>query len=171
MWKRITQLEKKNAAMTLEDKLLQKERRLYNLVKRNAKREGHGFFLSFKHYKELMYKNCDYCGSPPKNVHRRADQKYYGEILYQGLDRKDNRYQYTLGNVIPSCKDCNRTKSDLYTYEEMKILCSSVQNYRASTGPGKQEPLPQPKIAQRLGAQAQLTQMATILQRKIKGQS
>lgn len=43
-----------------------------------------------------------------------------------GLDRKDNSKGYILNNVVPCCWTCNRTRSDLYTYDEMLILAETI---------------------------------------------
>jgi hypothetical protein len=47
-----------------------------------------------------------------------------------GLDRRDNDAGYTLSNVIPCCADCNRTRGDRYSYEEMLELAPSIRQLK-----------------------------------------
>jgi hypothetical protein len=65
--------------------------------------------LSFDDFKELRIKPCHYCGN------------YIGDGGY-GLDRKDSNLGYTLENIVPCCRECNITKMDKLSYEEMLNL-------------------------------------------------
>jgi hypothetical protein len=48
---------------------------------------------------------------------------YCGRIdVPMGCDRMDNSKGHTMSNVVPCCFDCNKTKMDRYTYNEMKMI-------------------------------------------------
>jgi hypothetical protein len=70
----------------------------YNEYLRNAKSRGYIFNLTKEEFKSFWKQPCHYCGSP---------------IEYIGLDRKDNSIGYTVGNIVPCCYICNRSKMDM----------------------------------------------------------
>lgn len=39
-----------------------------------------------------------------------------------GCDRVDNSIGHTMANVVPSCGDCNKSRQDIFTHEEMLDL-------------------------------------------------
>ena len=69
----------------------------YTEYKRHAKERNIKFNISLKDFITLINQSCYYCGKYPAN----------------GLDRIDSSKGYTLDNVVPCCKYCNRAKSDL----------------------------------------------------------
>ena len=82
-----------------------------------------GFTLT---YDELVYiiennKGCNYCGS---NLDYKKHSKEWGKDNSRAhhLDRKDNKLGYTFTNVVTCCWECNRLKSDRFTYEEFMLL-------------------------------------------------
>lgn len=56
--------------------------------------------LTLEQYSAFISLPCHYCG---KSLNETSC----------GLDRLDNRLGYTLGNVVPCCKDCNFQKGSL----------------------------------------------------------
>lgn len=73
----------------------------------------------------LLFQDCDcvYCGLPVTGRSSVDAQKNTGS----GLDRVDPKKGYTLDNVVPSCFLCNRTKSDWFTHEEMKVIGRAIR--------------------------------------------
>ena len=92
---------------------------------RNKKVE---FTLSFDEFKEIINKaKCHYCDEELiYNKHSRN----WGKNLSRAhqLDRKNNLKGYTKENAVPCCWNCNRLKSNIYSYEEFLIL-SPVLKY------------------------------------------
>ena len=84
---------------------------LYSNYKNRAKKINIDFFLSKIEFKELVSKNCFYCNIPAKQVFHR--KFYYGDYIYNGLDRVDNSIGYIKENVVPCCEICNKAKRDL----------------------------------------------------------
>ncbi len=69
----------------------------------NAKSRGLGFLLTDSECRELFASPCFYCGAEKSNKGRKG-------YRYNGIDRLDNLRGYVAGNVVASCKLCNRAK-------------------------------------------------------------
>ena len=79
------------------------------------------------HYIDLKYEdfiniiensNCHYCDKKLEfSKHTRDENSNYTSRAYQ-LDRKNNNLGYIKENIVPCCWNCNRMKSDIYTYED-----------------------------------------------------
>lgn len=85
------------------------------------------FTLDFLEFKELIQRDCIYCGSSPDNLYKGA--RGY-RMPYQGLDRLNNSEGYTLENVVPCCEKCNAIKSDLLTPREMLAAIKAIKKLR-----------------------------------------
>jgi len=88
----------------------------YNLsnYKNTDKRRGFNFDLDLKFLIELCSKPCIYCGDTEKI----------------GADRIDNNKGHTKDNVVPCCFSCNKTRLDLYSFEEMLILGKAIREIK-----------------------------------------
>lgn len=81
--------------------------------KQMDKKRGLIFDLSLKWYEENIHdKPCHYC---------------FDNLTAVGCDRIDNKQGHTKENVVPCCIDCNRTRMDNYSYEEMIILGETIR--------------------------------------------
>jgi len=76
--------------------------------KRRAKRKGQEYNLTEEQFIELTQKDCHYCGAKPNN--KNIKKGCNGDYIYNGLDRVDNDKGYTMDNVVPCCRNCNRAK-------------------------------------------------------------
>ena len=103
--------------------------RLIRIYKRNAKRRGLTFSLTNQEIREIFALNCFYCGTKPSNGN--APRKYYGDFLYNGIDRINNSLGYVLNNVVPCCKRCNYMKNNL-THEDFLIHIKKIYTYGTS---------------------------------------
>lgn len=65
--------------------------------------------ITKEQFAALRAHTCHYCG---QNLPTQGT----------GLDRKDNSRGYTLANVLPCCKDCNRIRSNVFTVQEMEQI-------------------------------------------------
>ena len=84
----------------------------------NARDRGLSMTITLDQYKEIINKPCHYCGMS-------LDGMSGG-----GLDRKKNYDGYTIENVVPCCKYCNKVKSDVLTCEEMEVAMIAVRELR-----------------------------------------
>jgi Family of unknown function (DUF5763) len=72
----------------------------YNAKKTNAIGRNMAFHISFDFFKELISKECIYCGEKREN-----------EI--NGIDRVDSTQGYIESNCVPCCSTCNFMKGEL----------------------------------------------------------
>lgn len=89
----------------------------YTKLKSAAKLRD-GEVISFAAYVKLVSTSrCGYCdGTLPERGY--------------GLDRKDTARGYTEDNVITCCDDCNRTKGDMWTYEEFLKIAEVLKDIK-----------------------------------------
>jgi hypothetical protein len=85
-----------------------------------ARQRGLPVELTLEQYTDLMTGGrCEYCGgAPPGTGH--------------GVDRKDPVLGYTVTNVVVACDPCNRIKSDLFSYEQMREIGNLLRAWRAA---------------------------------------
>ena len=94
-----------------------------------AKAKNRIWLLSFDEAKTLLLSSCKYCGSSPSRLVR-----VYPDIestLVGGIDRVDSSLGYTVENVVPCCKICNRAKSDLTYSDFMSWIALISTNIKA----------------------------------------
>lgn len=91
--------------------------RIMNSYKFHAKERNLKWNLSRDQFKELILKDCYYCGAKPTNkscAYSKADPKYSaGFLLTNGVDRINSQLDYEISNVCTCCRICNRAKSDM----------------------------------------------------------
>lgn len=101
--------------------------RIFRQYKTNAKRRGRSFNLTIEEFKNLIDKDCVYCGTPPSSVMKQHGS--HGEYIYNGIDRKDSAKNYDVYNCQTCCKICNRAKSDL-SMDEWLTWLGSIRNFK-----------------------------------------
>jgi len=87
-----------------EDSLI---KALYNSYASNAKKRNYDFQILFENFKELIFKECYYCGDIESNEYKRN----YRSIKYNGIDRLDNTKSYYPENIVTCCGTCNFMKN------------------------------------------------------------
>lgn len=108
---------------------------LYNSYKTRAKSRGYSFNISFKKFKYLTKENCFYCGSVPSQVKKQNNKNMSIEgvlnstYIYNGLDRINNSFGYSLRNCVPCCKICNMAKYNI-TQEEFFNWINALTVFR-----------------------------------------
>jgi len=93
---------------------------IYNELVKNIRNLN--FDLSFEEFlKFTNIKNCYYCNDTIIfNKHSKDKGKSLSRA-YQ-LDRKDNNKGYIFDNLVVCCWECNRLKSNKFTFEEFNLL-------------------------------------------------
>jgi hypothetical protein len=77
----------------------------------NAKSRNIPFELTMEQVRTLTKESCFYCRCEPMSVSHRENTN--GDYIYNGIDRLDNEFGYTIDNVVPCCKNCNLAKNDM----------------------------------------------------------
>lgn len=83
--------------------------------KRHAQDRGFEWKLTREQVAWIISKDCHYCGSPPANT--KTTKNTLTPLKYSGLDRADNTKGYSVENVVPCCRICNRAKQTLTVAE------------------------------------------------------
>lgn len=105
----------------------------YNTYKDNAETRNLPFELTFSQFKEIINKDCYYCGEPPSERNHLNHYKNFNDlILVNGIDRIDSQKGYTLDNCVPCCSMCNRMKNN-YSIDQFKNKIAQIYKYLISS--------------------------------------
>ena len=99
---------------------------IFNELKKH-KKKGPTVKITFDEFLDLIKtKKCHYCGD---DLNYEEYSRVWGKTNSRAhqLDRKNNNIGYLKDNLVTCCWDCNRLKSDKYTYEEF-IQFSPILN-------------------------------------------
>lgn len=105
---------------------------IYNELQQHRKKQTL-FDLTFEEFLEIIKnKTCHYCG---EELVYEEYSRFWGKTNSRAhqLDRKDNELGYTKNNLVTCCWECNRLKSNRFTYEEFLQLSPAlkkIQNER-----------------------------------------
>lgn len=69
------------------------------------------FFLTREECQKLFKGNCFYCGIKPSRTVTHG--KCVLSFTYNGIDRVDNKAEYSTKNCVSCCTTCNKAKNDL----------------------------------------------------------
>lgn len=97
----------------------------FNIAKWRAKKRGLDWQISLELYADLVSEDCFYCTG------------YLGCFYGTALDRMDNLKGYVEENVVPCCWECNRVKSDVLSFNEMRVAMAAVLELRKRSPRGK----------------------------------
>jgi|APGre2960657373_1045057.scaffolds.fasta_scaffold51871_3 hypothetical protein len=107
-------------------------RYIYNELKLH-KKNGKKVVLTFDEFLDIIkLKECHYCG---KELFYEEHSRVWGKTNSRAhqLDRKNNDLGYSKDNVVTCCWECNRLKSDRFTYEEfiqLTPVLKKIENER-----------------------------------------
>lgn len=91
---------------------------IYECGKR--KKNHFAWKLTLEQFRSLCKKECTYC-----------DGKLGRVEWGKGLDRKNNKGDYTIENVLPCCRTCNRIRGDDVTVGEARSMIRHLLELRA----------------------------------------
>jgi len=100
---------------------------LYGEYRRSASKFSRVFDLLEGDFSRMVHSPCAYCGVPPLTG-RASTTPSRKKVPLNGLDRVDSKLGYTLSNVVPCCKHCNKAKLDR-TREEFIMHCKMVVDH------------------------------------------
>ena len=107
---------------------MQKEsgfKRLYSKLKVKCKERNIFLDLPYDTFKELIVKDCHYCGVAATATNNEPCLKGF---KFNGLDRVDSKKGYYISNIVPSCPTCNSMKSSLTSEEFYNHIKRIVAN-------------------------------------------
>ena len=105
----------------------------YNNYRTGAISRNLEWKLSLEEFKDIVSKNCCYCGQKP--IEKQSLIRYNktnSPILVNGIDRIDSSKGYSKENCVPCCFSCNRMKSNLY-YKDFLHHIRKIYRYSSST--------------------------------------
>lgn len=82
---------------------------VWHLYRLRAKKQGLSFDLTQERFRDIITRDCHYCGSPPQSVEK-PNTSYGQDFLHNGIDRQDSARGYIEGNCVPCCGTCNYMK-------------------------------------------------------------
>ena len=98
--------------------------------KHSAKKRSIPFMLKEDVFREFLFGNCAYCGSPPSQTWKDRHREE-GDVIHNGVDRIDNTKGYTPENCVSCCKTCNQAKGTM-SVDEFSSWLDRVCSQRAS---------------------------------------
>lgn len=100
---------------------------LYNNYKRGAIKRGFDFELNINEFEKIIHSNCYYCGIEPKQILNKKGMRE--QLIYNGIDRINNDFGYTINNSVPCCKFCNFAKKgfNINEFKEWLIIIKSIK--------------------------------------------
>lgn len=75
------------------------------------------FTITLEQYELLRSSDCVYCGLSHSSTRI-------------SMDRIDNTKGYVIENILPSCIECNRVRSDKYSVDQMKLIGKVLSRLR-----------------------------------------
>lgn len=95
---------------------------IYRDIKQTTRVKNRGDLISkedFIFWYEREEKKCIYCDKPQGK-----------DEIRLSIERKDNSKGYIEGNLALACMDCNQVKSDILTFDEMRVVGEIVMKKR-----------------------------------------
>ena len=85
---------------------------LYKRYKDGSIVRNYNFDISYNEFKKIISKNCYYCGVIPNKefLNRNKNILPDNKIIYNGIDRVNNKLGYNINNIVPCCEICNKMK-------------------------------------------------------------
>jgi hypothetical protein len=95
-----------------------------------AKKRNLDFSLTHQECENIFSQNCYYCDSPPNCIKQTSSKKDKHTLVYNGIDRIDNKLGYFKDNVVACCKYCNIAKHNMefdFFIEWVKKLSNNLK--------------------------------------------
>lgn len=95
---------------------------VYNKLVGEGNKRGYTVCLTYEEYFDMSrLTECHYCGAT----------LHWGLTGGHNIDRKDNAIGYSKNNCVVCCGVCNKTKGDLFTYEQFVKLGAVIGTFTA----------------------------------------
>lgn len=84
---------------------------LYYHYRKSSEKRNLKFELNLEEFKNIIFDNCFYCGIEPNKS--TLIKTANGNIVYNGIDRKNNYDGYNIDNCVSCCFTCNQAKLNM----------------------------------------------------------
>lgn len=92
-------------------------------MERKKKKGGNLIMKEFGEWLKAQKQRCVYCDITLEKIQEINDNSIlWGHCFRLTYDRKDSSKGYDKENIVLACFRCNRIKSDLFTFKEMKTI-------------------------------------------------
>ena len=98
-------------------------RRLYTTYESKCRSRNMFWEITLEQLHKVSSTKCAYCGKNPT--------REISGYRYSGLDRKNNKKGYYMGNVVPSCYRCNSIKGEHLTHAEMLAVARALRRFKS----------------------------------------
>lgn len=85
---------------------------LWHRYRRSARLRKISWNLTKEQFLSLTKQNCHYCDAEPSLIEYRDE--FYGEYIYNSLDRINSDEGYETANIVPACKLCQFAKGSMH---------------------------------------------------------
>lgn len=122
-WLQTPQGRVDNARRTREYNRLHPDHVRYNNIRKRSREEGMPFVLTREEFSKWFLsrnQSCEYCGVV--DLLLAGIPSCGSPMIAFSIDRKNPDLPYTIDNMAACCWNCNRLKSDFFTYEEWKDI-------------------------------------------------
>ncbi len=102
---------------------------IYSSYKDSSKDRKILFSLTKDQVNDIVFKNCYYCNSLPRERTIKRGKKNRN-IAYNGIDRVNPSLGYVSNNIVPCCYSCNIAKSDMSFTDFLYHIKSIYENLK-----------------------------------------
>lgn len=104
-------------------------KRSYQRYQLGALARGYAFTITFDFFSRIVLENCHYCNTPPTSTLGESPWIRKRKYLINGIDRKDPKVGYLLGNCLPCCPTCNFAKHKLGYDQFLSLVQTIAKNH------------------------------------------
>jgi len=95
---------------------------------RNSQKDVNFTFEEFLEYTKIS--SCFYCGKELIWTKHSCLNGVETRSCATNLDRKNSKLGYSKENCVVCCPDCNRGKSDCFSFDEWIVMAAALKRYR-----------------------------------------
>lgn len=97
---------------------------LFDIYVNSANKRNIEFCLHIEEFSWIVSQDCFYCGKKPEKKIKGTfvNSTWFDDLLYNGIDRMNSHLGYKVGNVLPCCTSCNKSKGNMKFDDWIEML-------------------------------------------------